>query len=139
MKGFEIIDTYSTAQAVNDGVLFLVPEESSKEAGIIFPVYLSEAVYLKYVKVPEGMEGEQDESGRLWDLLFMFAFAAKTFNGSLMKYKFISRLPLSTPWEDNEKKQNGNLNRLVTVKAIIQARDFNDPSPAIFILKPYED
>jgi hypothetical protein len=29
--------------------------------------------------------------------------------------------------------------RTITLKAVIQAQDFDDPSPAIFIMKPQED
>ena len=95
---WEVIDTYSTRQAVEDGFLVLVDQKISKEAGIKYPVYLTRAVWDKYVELPEGFENVLDP-----DL-------------------------------------DGNRNmRLVTLKSIIQAQDFDDPSPAIFIMKPSED
>ena len=57
---WEVIDTYSTKQAVEDGFLVRVDQKISKEAGIKYPVYLTRAVWDKYVEVPEGFEGVQD-------------------------------------------------------------------------------
>jgi len=51
---WEVIDTYSTKQAVKDGYLVRIDEKISKEAGIKYPVYLTRAVWNKYVELPEG-------------------------------------------------------------------------------------
>ena len=72
-NGWEIVSTYSTKEAVDDGFLVKVESKASKEAGIKFPVYLTRAVWDKYVEVPKGMEQLQNVSGRLWDVLYMFA------------------------------------------------------------------
>jgi hypothetical protein len=72
----EPIFSYSRAQAIEDGVLVDV-SSVAKEAGITFPVALTSAVYEKYVKVPKGVK-LQDESGRLWDVLWMTRFAIKS-------------------------------------------------------------
>jgi hypothetical protein len=58
-NGMKIISTYTTKEAVADGFLVLIAESQSKEAGIKFPVYMTRAVWDKYVEVPKGMEGEQ--------------------------------------------------------------------------------
>ena len=139
MDDMELIYAYTTKQAVEDGMLVLIPAVTSKEAGITFPVYLSQAVWSKYVQVPETLEGEQDESGRLWDILWMFRNAARKISGSYLEFKFICRLPDLDDWESNEKMFENRLQRMVTLKSICQAQDFDDPSPAIFILKPNED
>ncbi|MDP3643075.1 MAG: hypothetical protein Q8S54_07780 [Bacteroidota bacterium] len=136
---WEVIDTYSTKQAVEDGFLVHVDQKISKEAGIKFPVYLTRAVWDKYVEVPAGMEGEQDLSGRLWDILWMFMYAAKSCSSSLMMFKLNCRLPDKGDWEKNEKMDGNRLTRTITLKGVIQAQDFDDPSPAIFIMKPSED
>lgn len=138
-NGWEIISTYTTKNAVDDGYLVRVDEKSSKEAGIKFPVYLSRAVWDKYVEVPAGMEQEQDVSGRLWDVLWMFAFQARKTPANLLHYKLICRLPDKGDWEPNEKMYQNRQTRTVTLKATIQAQDFDDPTPAIFIMKPSED
>ena len=140
-NGWKIVSTYSTKQAVDDGFLVKVASESSKEVGIKFPVYLTRAVWDKYVEVPKGMEQVQNLSGRLWDVLFMFAFHARNVSSNFLQFDFISFMPDEDNWEPNEKLESpeNRLNRLVTLKAVIQAQDFDDPSPAIFIMKPNED
>ena len=140
-NGWKIIYTYSTKQAVDDGFLVKVDSEASKEAGIKFPVYLTSAAWNKYVEVPKGMDQVQNLSGRLWDVLFMFAFHARNVSSNFLQFDFISFLPDEGNWEANEKLESpeNRLNRLVTLNAVIQAQDFDDPSPAIFIMKPNED
>jgi hypothetical protein len=140
-NGWEIISTYSTKEAVDDGFLVKVESKASKEVGIKFPVYITRAAWDKYVEVPKGMEQLQNLSGRLWDVLYMFAFHARNVSSNFLQYDFISYLPDEGNWEPNEKLETpeNRLNRLVTLKAVIQAQDFNDPSPAIFIMKPNED
>ena len=136
---WEVIDTYSTKQAVEDGFLVRVDHKISKEAGIKYPVYLTRAVWDKYVEVPEGFEGVQDLDGRLWDVLFMFMFAARTCNKATLMYKLNVVLVDKGDWEANEKLDPDRNMRMVTLKSVIQAQDFDDPTPAIFIMKPSED
>jgi hypothetical protein len=133
-----IISSYTTSEAVADGVLIRIQTNASKEAGIVYPVYMSSAVWERYVKVPEGMEADQDLSGRLWDILWMFRIAAQNFSGSLMKFQFISVFPNRLNLDSNEEIDEFNY-RTVTLKAVITAQDIDDPSPAIFIMKPDED
>ncbi|HCY39958.1 MAG TPA: hypothetical protein DHV48_01130 [Prolixibacteraceae bacterium] len=140
---WEVIDTYSTKQAVEDGFLVLVDSKVSKEAGIKYPVYLTRSVWDKYVEVPDVPYAGQSIDGRLWDVLYMFMFAARGCNSSTMIYKLNVVLADKGDWEPNERLDpdlDGNREmRLVTLKSVIQARDFDDPSPAIFIMKPSED
>jgi hypothetical protein len=71
----------------------------------------------------------------------MFAFQARKVSSNFLQFDFISFMPDEGNWEANEKLETveNRLNRLVTLKAVIQAQDFDDPSPAIFIMKPNED
>ena len=135
----KIISTYTTKEAVADGYLVHVAATESQEAGIKDPVYLTRAVWDKYVEVPKGMESEQNLSGRLWDILWMFRIAAKSTPGALLLFKLNCRLPDKGDWEKNERIDGDRLTRTVTLKAFITAQDFDDPSPAIFIMKPDED
>ena len=135
----KIISTYTTKEAIADGYLVRVADGESREAGIKFPVYLTRAVWDKYVEVPAGMESEQNLSGRLWDILWMFRIAAKSTPGQLLLFKLNCRLPDKGNWEKNERIDGDRLTRTVTLKAFITAQDFDDPSPAIFIMKPDED
>lgn len=139
LNDMKIISTYTTKEAVADGYLVRVADGQSKEAGIMYPVYLTRAVWDKYVEVPAGMEGEQDLSGRLWDILWMFMYAAKSCSSGLLHYQLNCRLPDKGDWEANEKMDRNRLTRTITLKAVIQAQDFDDPAPAIFIMKPGED
>jgi hypothetical protein len=63
-----IIHRYTRADALRDGTLIDV-SETAREAGIRYPTALTRAVYECYVRVPDGVVG-QDEAGRLWDVLF---------------------------------------------------------------------
>ena len=76
LKDWEIIASYTRAEAIADGFQVPIPPEIAKEAGIIFPVFFTRGVYDKYVKAPKGMN-HQDEQGRLWDILYMFAMQAR--------------------------------------------------------------
>lgn len=60
-----VIHTYTRAQALADGVQIDF-SEVAREAGFKIPVFITATVYNEFVKVPEGVIG-QDEPGRLWD------------------------------------------------------------------------
>jgi hypothetical protein len=143
LSDWPIIDVYSTKQAVEDGFLIRVDEKITKEAGIKYPVYLSRAAWDKYVEVPKEFEGVQDLDGRLWDVIFMFTMAARSCNQQTLNYQLNVVLADKGDWEPNEQLDpdlNGDRKqRLVTLKSVIQAQDFDDPTPAIFIMKPNED
>jgi uncharacterized protein DUF6573 len=127
-KGFwddtEVIYAYTRAQALEDGVLVDV-SETAREAGIKFPVALTATVYGQYVEVPEGVTG-QDETGRLWDILWMFRCAAAKFDGGTLLFKLHVR-------NDNQDRPPP----LVTLKAECGPGD--DAEPVITIMLPEED
>jgi len=52
--------------------------EVGREAEILFSVALTRAVFEKCVAVPEGLEGLQDEAGRLWDLVWMLGHGIRS-------------------------------------------------------------
>jgi hypothetical protein len=140
LENMKVISLYTTKEAVADGMLIRVADADSQEAGIKYPVYLSRQVWQKYVKVPAAYTNEQDEKGRVWDILWMFMHAAKSCKSSCLEYHFICHIPNSGNWEAHESHTGADLTyRLVKLKATIQAQDFDDPNPAIFILKPQED
>ena len=119
-----VIDTYTRAQAIEDGVLIDVTDVA-KKAGIKYPVALTNAVWFTYI-VPDDrsrVQG-QSENGRLWDALWMFSMAARRTEGAIMYYKlhFITK----------EK-----LKRLVTLKAMVLPGD--NMEPVITIMLPDED
>ena len=118
-----VISAYSRTQAIADGVLVDV-SEMAREAGVTIPTALTHAVWAEYVHVSEGIEG-QDESGRLWDILMMFRFAAKQSpkQDTLLFDLFVRN--------DNQSAKR------VTLKAICGPGD--TPEPVLTILLPDED
>ena len=140
-KEFQIISSYTTKQAIADGVLVTVDEKISEEAGIVYPVLMTGTVWNRYIRKPDGME-HQDMDGRLWDLLFMFAVQARKSEGdALLFFKVLFQLPAEMSWMDNEKRelQSESETRLVTLKAVVSAHDIDNQSPAVFIMLPGED
>jgi hypothetical protein len=119
-----VIYAYTRRQALEDGGQVDV-SETAREAGIRFPVYLTRAVWNAYVEVPPGVHC-QDEAGRLWDLVWMFAVAARRTDGADLLFRLYVR-------NDNRRP------RLVTLKATCGPRDIDDPAPAITIMQTDED
>lgn len=77
----DAVYTYTRKQAIEDGVLIDVTE-ASKEAGFKTPIAISQAAYEKYVEWTEEdtkrHQAYQDQSGRLWDVLYMLHVAIST-------------------------------------------------------------
>ncbi len=121
-----VLYAYSRSQAVADGCQIEV-SKVAEEAGIRFPVFLTRAVYDRFVSVPPDVTG-QDEAGRLWDLVWMLRFAIrKAQHGQ-------ARLPFALYVRNDNKAP-----RLVKLVAMCGPLDIDDPQPAITILLPDED
>ena len=129
-KGFwddaEVISSYTRAQALEDGVLVDV-SETAREAGIKFPVALTRAVWANYVEVSEGVVA-QDESGRLWDILWMLRCQISRSQGDTLHFQLYVR---------NHNREQLTRRDLVTLKAICGPGD--DAEPVITIMLPDED
>ena len=120
---FEIIYRYTRRQAIEDGVLVDVTY-TAKEAGFRYPVALTNSVWSHYVKIPEGVQ-YQDETGRLWDILHLLLYAiASSADTDIILFQLQVR-------NDNTRPE------LVTLKAICHADD--DASPCITVMLPDED
>ncbi|MFB8031314.1 MULTISPECIES: DUF6573 family protein [unclassified Streptomyces] len=75
-----VIDAYTRADAIADGTLVAVPEPIAREAGLRAPVAITRAAWTDCVEwsdTDSNRQTPQDEEGRLWDVLFMTAFAAR--------------------------------------------------------------
>ncbi|MCC6127468.1 MAG: hypothetical protein IT426_21120 [Pirellulales bacterium] len=118
-----VISVYTRTHAIDDGVLVDV-SDTAKEAGIKYPTALTIAAWADYVEVPEGVE-DQDEQGRLWDILNMFRFAT-------MQSKVESELQFTVLV-----KNDNTSPKPVTLKAICGPGD--TPEPVITIMLPNED
>jgi hypothetical protein len=138
-QDWNIISTYTRAEAVRDGVQVAIPQELSREAGIKYPVFITQTVYNKYIPIPEAMQYESSE-GRLWDILFMFFWNARLTDSDELQFQFVVQLPDLGDWNKFEKVCEGNRQlREVTLKAVVGPMDLDDPQPAITILFPDED
>lgn len=123
----ENIFTYSRADAIADGVLIDV-SETAREAGIKFPVAVTEAVWRGYVEVPSGVQC-QDEVGRLWDILWMLRYAiSKGANTNLLNFALHVR---------NHNRDSLTQHDLIDMKAVCGPGD--DAAPVITIMLPEED
>jgi hypothetical protein len=119
-----LIPRYSRANAMRDGVLIDVTA-TAREAGIRWPVALTCAVWERCVSVPAGV-AYQDEAGRLWDVLFLLALAARRSEGAEVRFGVHVR-------NDNRERTPP----LVLLKALLGPDD--DGSPCITVMKPDED
>ena len=121
-----VIYSYTRAQAIADGVQVEVTK-TAQEAGIKYPLYLTRAVFDKYVAVPPDVTG-QDEAGRLWDVVWMTRFAI------LRARPGCDRIPVAFYVRNDNRAA-----RLVKLIATCGALDIDDPQPTITLMMPDED
>ena len=80
-----VIDAYTRAQAIEDGILVDV-SDTAREAGFKIPVAVTRTVWDRLVALPEGYRGFQDEAGRLWDVLWMaHCYAVRASNSDRVR------------------------------------------------------
>jgi len=126
-----VISTYTRAQAIDDGVLVDVGS-TAQEAGFKWPVALTSSVWADCVAWTEDDNRHQvyqDESGRLWDVLYMASHAIRTSKQSSNQLLFqLYRVP-----------RDGHSTEavLVTLRLIVGPGDTGEP--VITILLPNED
>ena len=127
----KVISTYTRAQAIDDGVLIDVGD-MAQEAGFKLPVAMTTAAWADCVDWSaddSDRQVHQDQSGRLWDVLFMASHAIRTHTGQA------SRLPFTlyrVPRDGCARKSE-----LTQLKVVIGPGDRGEP--VITILLPNED
>lgn len=120
------IYTYTRVQAIEDGVLVDV-SKMAKEAGIKHPTAFTTRVWVQCVQVPADVPG-QDETGRLWDILWCFRWAvSQQVAGTANELQFRVGVQNDADGEP----------QLVRLKAHCGPGD--DPKPVITIMFPDED
>jgi hypothetical protein len=121
----DLIHRYTRAEAIADGVLIDV-SAVARGVGIRYPVALTAAAWAKCVAVPPGVL-YQEESGRLWDLLWLLACAARRDgNGPAVCFGVHVR-------NDNRERTPP----LVRLKALCGPGDRGEP--VITVMMPAED
>jgi hypothetical protein len=77
MSDWEVIDSYSRAQAIADGVLVDVTEQA-KKSSIRYPVAVSDTLYHQYIEPSKDLaEQGQSVNGRLADVFIQLTVAIK--------------------------------------------------------------
>ncbi len=120
-----VISAYTRQDALDDGTLVLVPKATQEEYGITFSVALTRTVWEEYVAVPSSVEGFQDETGRLGDILLMFHLKARDCDESKLSFEVLVQ-------------QTAGEHPPITVqlKAVVDAGDYGHG--AITIMLPHE-
>lgn len=126
----EVIYRYTRAQAIEDGVL-VDASETAREAGFRWPVAMTSAAWADCVAWSEEdnqLQVYQDESGRLWDVLWMAFNAIRSASGGTqLKYQ-LYRVP-----RDGKSVEA----RLTSLKLVCGPGDAGEP--VITIMLPGED
>ena len=121
---WDVIHTYSRAQAIEDGVL-VDATQVAQEAGIKYPVALTQAVWADVVEPdPEDRAEGQSEQGRLWDVLWMLCCAIRGGAGGTELRFRLSVIQKGKP-------------RLVELKGVCGPGDHAEP--VITVMFPRED
>jgi len=127
----DLVYSYTRAQAIEDGVL-IDATEMAVDAGFKWPVTLTAAVWADCVAwndADNDRQAYQDQSGRLWDVLFMASYAIRTAKNSDQQLLFnLYRIP-----------RNGRTTKSqrLTLKLILGPSDNGEP--VITIMLPHED
>jgi len=126
-----VISTYTRTQAIEDGVL-VDAGSMAREAGFKWPVALTADAWadcVAWVENDSQKQVHQDQSGRLWDLLYMASHAIRTRKDSGDRLLFqLYRVPRDGQSVEAE---------LTTMKLIVGPGDHGEP--VITILFPGED
>lgn len=120
----DIIDVYTRAQAIEDGVLVDVSAVAI-EAGIKFPTAVTRGVWCEVVETDKIAKSHgESESGRLWDMLWRLRVTIKIgMEGNITRYYLLAT-------------KNGRQHK-VELKAVCGPGD--NAEPVITIMLPDED
>jgi hypothetical protein len=127
----QVISVYTRAQALADGVL-IDAGPMAREAGFRWPVAVTAAAWedcVAWSECDSDRQTHQDQSGRLWDVLFMAAYAARAnaATGSELRFE-LYRVPRDGRSTEAE---------LTTLKLMVSPGD--NAEPVMTILLPNED
>jgi hypothetical protein len=123
-----VIDSYSRAQAIEDGVLIDVTT-TAREAGLVLNTVVTAHVWDSCVETPENLRGTQDNAGRLWDVLYM---ASHYLRAAVRAGARDDRLP----YEVLVRKGDGTT-RIERLVAVVGPGDHGEP--VLTIMYPEDD
>jgi Family of unknown function (DUF6573) len=140
----ELISSYSRAEAIADGALVAVAEGIAREAGFCSPVALTRAAFDDCVAWSDADSARtgvwlQDETGRLWDVLFMARRAADGARGADRLTFQLYRVPCDRgriPIDDLTEDEHEALCR---VSLVLVCGPGDQAEPVLTIMRPDED
>lgn len=125
LDAWNVVYSYSRAQAIADGVLIDVTE-AARAVGFEVNTVVTDHLFTGYVVPCAGLEGEgQSQGGRLHDLLMLAMFAAQTSKGTdrvTFKIDFLM-----------------NPNRKETVAVIAHIGPGDNGEPVLTLMLPGDD
>ncbi len=123
-----VIHTYTRAQAIEDGVLIDV-SETAREAGFKWPTAITQGAWEECVAWSDDdnrCQVYQDESGRLWDVLWMaFVAIRQSRNGGSSLLYELYRVPRDSKSIEAQ---------LTTLKLVVGPGDAGEPVTTIMLL-----
>lgn len=136
-----LISVYLRQEAIQDGVLVDCTEgdfdELNRNAGVIFDVAMTRAVFERYIEVPESAQAVQDIKGRYWDILIKYREAAlKAGDAHELQLEFLS-MPNGTDMLDNERDSGFPGHHMVQLKVLSGEGDRGEP--ILTFMLPSED
>jgi Family of unknown function (DUF6573) len=127
----EVIHVYTRAQAIEDGVLVDV-SQTAREAGFRWPVAMTRATWddcVAWTEEDSLRQVHQDESGRLWDVLWMAMNAIRRLSHKASQIEYqLYRVP-----RDGASTEA----RLITLKLVAGPGDAGES--VVTIMLPQED
>ncbi len=124
----EVISSYTRSQAIEDGVL-VDAGSMAQEAGFKWPLALTSAVWadsVQWTDADSEKQVHQDQSGRLWDMIYMASHAIRTRRDSGDRLLFqLYRVPRDGRSMDAE---------LMTLKLIVGPGDQGEPVITILLI-----
>jgi hypothetical protein len=120
-----IIYSYTRKDAIEDGMQVRLDDSIVKEAGFVFPVYITSGIQNIIDRSVASNYHYNDIDGVTWDILSMLMFAIKT-SSKTNDIEVVVRI--------NGAGRKKNYHFLAQIGPV----DIDDPSPAITIMFPEE-
>jgi hypothetical protein len=134
----DVIFSYTTKMAVEDGVLIPIPGIISGPLGINVPVYFNDSVWIHYVDAGSGKRDCADKTVQISRILEAFVPAARLCKSNICHFDFVLPAPILLTNSRNE-MLNSDGSLFVSLKAVVSAEDIDRPNSAVFFMLPWED
>ena len=137
-KEEDVVFSYTTRMAVDDGVLIPIADPMLKVLGIKYPVYFNDSVWNHYVDASGQRVPCKDKTSEIFRILETFVDQARKCDSNICHFSFTLPAPIFLTNSRNE-KLNSDGSITASLKAIVTAEDIDKPNPAIFFMLPWED